>query len=446
MEKGILQITKTKKGYACKILFTNKKGKSAVLHVNIKFEDDKLNNKECLFETNQNGQLLKLVVDGKQILSENKVPQKDNEMKAQNKAINIWGSNNLYLRLPKDTSEVINVTDIDNFDLKLNKAVHFVNVDKGYLKDPEFTDEKMIYMSEFDDKSEKKNKKDKTKYLKRFEIEHNFDKNFIKTISDKQKSLLSNFEEGYKKEIQLTTSWRMALGLGNENVYETSMSLHHIYGIPYIPASSIKGVVRSWIITQYFGNPNLKDKEGVEIVPTNQKNFPTVNAEFRAFKNEMFCKFFGCPKETKEVNFNENNEPDFKIIKKGDKETSEFRFKNPVKTALETEYQGEIIFFDAFPTTEPKLEIDVMNPHYNEYYKDSDNKKNIAPTDFQKLVPVFFLTVANTSFNFMLASKKDKLENYRIGDKNIIQWLEDALTNHGIGAKTAVGYGYFNEI
>ena len=42
-----------------------------------------------------------------------------------------------------------------------------------------------------------------------------------------------------------TIDWRLIVGLGNESVYDTSMTLHHVYGIPYIPASAVKGVVRS---------------------------------------------------------------------------------------------------------------------------------------------------------------------------------------------------------
>jgi CRISPR/Cas system CMR subunit Cmr6 (Cas7 group RAMP superfamily) len=36
-----------------------------------------------------------------------------------------------------------------------------------------------------------------------------------------------------------------------------------------------------------------------------------------------------------------------------------------------------------------------------------------------------------------------KSEIAQIRDKSIKEWLKEALTNHGIGAKTAVGYGYF---
>ncbi len=52
----------------------------------------------------------------------------------------------------------------------------------------------------------------------------------------------------------------MIVGLGNESVYDTSMTLHHMYGIPFIPASAIKGVIRSWIIAEMFGDENASDK------------------------------------------------------------------------------------------------------------------------------------------------------------------------------------------
>lgn len=39
---------------------------------------------------------------------------------------------------------------------------------------------------------------------------------------------------------------RMIVGLGNEGVLETSVTLHRIYGTPYIPGSAIKGLAASY--------------------------------------------------------------------------------------------------------------------------------------------------------------------------------------------------------
>jgi len=39
---------------------------------------------------------------------------------------------------------------------------------------------------------------------------------------------------------------RMVVGLGEESVLETSVTLHHTYGVPYIPGSALKGLAASY--------------------------------------------------------------------------------------------------------------------------------------------------------------------------------------------------------
>lgn len=42
------------------------------------------------------------------------------------------------------------------------------------------------------------------------------------------------------------TIGRLAAGLGNESVIENSLILHHTYGVPFIPGSSLKGTARAY--------------------------------------------------------------------------------------------------------------------------------------------------------------------------------------------------------
>src|SRR5882762_817973 len=44
---------------------------------------------------------------------------------------------------------------------------------------------------------------------------------------------------------------RMILGLGAESVLETSIALHHTFGIPYIPGSALKGLAASYLRWQF---------------------------------------------------------------------------------------------------------------------------------------------------------------------------------------------------
>ena len=42
--------------------------------------------------------------------------------------------------------------------------------------------------------------------------------------------------------VDLRTAGRLIVGLGSENVLETGIRLHHVYGLPLVPGSSLKGL------------------------------------------------------------------------------------------------------------------------------------------------------------------------------------------------------------
>ena len=45
---------------------------------------------------------------------------------------------------------------------------------------------------------------------------------------------------------EATVNGRMVVGLGNESVLETSVTLHRTYGVPYIPGSALKGLAATF--------------------------------------------------------------------------------------------------------------------------------------------------------------------------------------------------------
>jgi len=95
--------------------------------------------------------------------------------------------------------------------------------------------------------------------------------------------------------------------------------------------------------------------------------------------------------------------------------------------------QGKVIFFDAVPLGVPKIEPDVMNPHYGNYYRG-----DAPPADYLDPTLVPFITVGKESrFLFALASRDETA----LG--KAARWLKGALTELGIGAKTSAGYGVF---
>lgn len=105
---------------------------------------------------------------------------------------------------------------------------------------------------------------------------------------------------------------------------------------------------------------------------------------------------------------------------------------------------GEVVFFPAYPClmdNKPFLEMDVMTPHYSEYY--SEPAKNL-PADWYSPIPLHFLTVpAGTKYCFRLAYRKNLRDKESPLLKKAENMLKCALSEFGVGAKTNVFYGYF---
>jgi len=219
----------------------------------------------------------------------------------------------------------------------------------------------------------------------------------LKNLKNRKEKLIQSLRfTGFKVEtIQATCNWRLIIGLGAAHPQETSMTLHHIYGIPYIPGSAIKGVTRHWAILKFSdekakseGRDFLKVIEEVANVLESGKD---INLEVDGINFSRLIEIFGTQQK-----------------------------------------RGEVIFMDAFPVENINLKIDIMNPHYPDYYG-----KGEPPADWQNPNPIKFLTVEKTKFQFYLLSRNDEL--LRISKK----LLEEALKEHGIGAKTSLGYGIF---
>ncbi len=304
---------------------------------------NELNDRECDFELNEQNQVSKIIVNGKEL------QKRDKAKKIQKcKDKNYFVPNDICLEIEKKS---LKIDDIENFNLRLNK---FVKID--------FNKEKDKY--EFDFESVKK-------HLPKLQQVEDYYKNIDKYLTN-------------KKSFDLTIENRLIIGLGSTSVFDTSMTLHHIYGIPYIPSTTIKGSFRSCIIQRYF-NGNEK----------------------KALKRDWFVNIFGSQDQ-----------------------------------------EGKVIFFDSF-SEDVKIQKDIMTPHYKEYYSDKDNKKKIAPTDTQDPNPIPFLVVTG-EFKFLIAVKEDIQLKIKYKKFSILEFVENglkkSLQNHGIGGKTAVGYGYFEEI
>lgn len=193
------------------------------------------------------------------------------------------------------------------------------------------------------------------------------------------------------------TSTRLIVGSGTPNPREFGMTLHHLYGCPYLPASGLKGAVRATALRECFGS-----------------------SEKDALQDQSFCDLFGCPEQS----------------------------------YYPESRRGTIVFRDAFPLTAPRLERDTITAHYQSYYGSNGRR---LPVDTDKVIPVPFLAVAaGVDFRFRwtllpLANSNQLVIAGRLQEETgeteplavIHKLLEQTLTIYGVGAKTAVGYGYF---
>ncbi len=378
-EKGVIKIKKNKKkGYSATLILNNKP-----IPVQYRFDDDKYNEKQCEVET-KDGQIVKLKIDGNTIIDKtvretvqrNNISQRKGYDTRQENHSNKYSDDSKTMAdsfdikktcLPNDTRE-LEIPDIDNFNLKLNKAARY-ELEKGRKKF------KFVSLG---------NKMSEDDY----EIKCNFKSELYKNLAKNLKHSIEKLNL-VTEEMVFEPDWKIVSGIGNESVYEVSLLLHYIYGIPYLSGQSIKGVTRNYLIQKFFDND-----------------------EDTALKDEGFCKIFGSPKE-----------------------------------GIIEENEGSVIFYDSFPLSEPIIKSDVMNSHFTNYYS-----KGEPPADYDKPNPIFFLTVSNTSFDFILASKKKN--NLKIGNGKfqgkypleiVKEYLPEVLEQHGIGAKTSVGYGYMNQ-
>ena len=198
---------------------------------------------------------------------------------------------------------------------------------------------------------------------------------------------------------------RLIVGLGGKGPLEIGITLHPVTGLPYIPGSALKGLCRSYTLLFIAARWKVKvetksleelDKALCGITNGGEKILEPELAE-------LYRSLFGTQTEA-----------------------------------------GQCVFFDAvvqsIPHKKSIFTIDVMTPHFDEYYRSQG--KN-APHDGDNPNPIAYVTVTEgTVFRFAVG-----LRNNAQTDKGILrdarELLQAALQELGIGAKTAQGYGVF---
>ena len=185
------------------------------------------------------------------------------------------------------------------------------------------------------------------------------------------------------------TQWHFVTGMGIPHPIENGFLWHPTLGVPYLPGSAVKGIIRAWLKSWGKDDDSQKQKE-------------------------QLLTLFGSE----------------------DKDPPDQQAENQT---------GSLIFFNALPVSQVTLGIDVMTPHMGDWYVQGNtieqlNESSKIPADWHDPVPVQYLVVKEADFLFTIAPRRKKstteaeLELAMDALKNALCWL-------GAGAKTAVGYG-----
>ncbi len=205
-------------------------------------------------------------------------------------------------------------------------------------------------------------------------------------------------------------------GLGNEHPLENGFSFLNPYGLPYLPGSGVKGVVRE--AARQLSGGEWEDSRGWDTEPVGSFTV-RVDGEEKKIGLTAIDVLFG--RETPEG------------------ESEHFR--------------GVLSFWDVIPQIPgDQLRVEVMTPHQSHYYQQKKERKSgdsTSPHDSGQPNPILFLTVPpGAKFRFVVTCDVPRLKRIAPGLAEGDRWkkLLDGAFGHafewlGFGAKTAVGYG-----
>ncbi len=254
----------------------------------------------------------------------------------------------------------------------------------------------------------------------------------VKQLANRQTALADTVTPDRLLRLNATATAPFTTGLGNEHPLENGFAFLWPYGLPYLPGSGVKGVVRR--AAQELASGMWDDDRGWKGL--DQRCYYRI--EYGSGKNRVTLDL-----SVLDVLF--GYEPE-----KGDTE----------------HVRGALSFWDVIPQIEgASLMVEIMTPHQGHYYQwEKDQRGNpieVPPHDSGQPTPIPFLTVPPGSvFTFYVVCDRQHLARLTqhpldgapdllaCGDDGKPRWqtLLEAAFEHtfewlGFGAKTAVGYG-----
>jgi len=213
----------------------------------------------------------------------------------------------------------------------------------------------------------------------------------------------SSFNQAGDRVARVKLKSRLLVGHGNSSATDVGLSVHHTWGVPFIPGAALKGLVAHYLDAVYgpedgvAGDPMRAPYQGVIWRGRRVERGP----------GDIYRKLFGAPGADDD---------------------------DGGATA------GAVLFHDALyvpgsATDDRPFATDVLTVHQKEQYYDKAGGD--WPNDYEDPVPIQFLSV-RPGVQMLLA-----LSGPAICTEFAEKLLIDALGEWGSGGKTSSGYGRF---
>lgn len=219
-------------------------------------------------------------------------------------------------------------------------------------------------------------------------------------------------------------------GIGNEHPLENGFAFLNPYGLPYLPGSSVKGVLRTTaeqLALGLYGETGGWDMLSVWWL----FGFEAGGSMFQAKPYHIDVLDEEAQRRQQDYQAWLEQPKDFLLDLAG---------KKSLRESLSN--QGALCFWDVYPQSK-NLSMGILTPHHGGYF----NGKN-APHDSEQPIPNVFLTIPpNSLFHFYCTCASARLpktlqENWQAIIRTAFEYAFDWL---GFGAKTAVGYGQMSK-
>lgn len=244
-------------------------------------------------------------------------------------------------------------------------------------------------------------------------------------------------------------------GLGNEHPLENGFAFLNPYGLPYLPGSGVKGVVRR--AAEELAHRDFFEDDSGWTLPAvwclfGFEHWPEPKDESeRASWAEWIDGFLISPEE---VEAYLNSVLDGSSESRTEMKKRILSAPNPLRALLcerQLHVRGALEFWDVIPQV-PRggnLHVEIMTPHQSHYYQPKEHAGSVSPHDSGQPTPISFLAVPpGSGFTFHVRCDRRRLSvsapELAADDRwrELLQAsFEHAFAWLGFGAKTAVGYG-----